>query len=81
MVYKLGKLIGKGSDGVVYELLGDEGGKNVIKFIQGDSFGIKNYIEYYIFTKLDKNYISKCKKIEIDDDGLIKLIFEIPTDQ
>ena len=25
MVYKLGKLIGKGSDGVVYELIGDEG--------------------------------------------------------
>lgn len=76
MVYKLGKLIGKGSDGVVYELLGDQGGENVIKFIQGDSFGIKNYIEYYIFTNLNKNYVTECKKIEIDEDGLIKLIFE-----
>lgn len=76
MVYKLGKLIGKGSDGVVYELLGESGGNNVIKFIQGDSFGIKNYIEYYIFTNLDGNYITKSKKIEVDEDGLIKIIFE-----
>ena len=76
MVYKLGKVIGKGSDGVVYELLGDPEEQNVIKFIQGDSFGIKNYIEYYIFTNLNKNYVTECKKIEIDEDGLIKLIFE-----
>jgi len=76
MVYKLGKLIGKGSDGVVYELLGDEGGNRVIKFIQGDSFGIKNYIEYYIFTNLEEKYITKCKNLEIDEDGLIKVIFE-----
>ena len=75
MVYKLGKLIGKGSDGVVYELLGDQGNGNVIKFIQGDAFGIKNYIEYYIFTNLDEKYITKCKNLEIDDDGLIKIIF------
>lgn len=76
MVYKLGKLIGKGSDGVVYELLGDNDSKNVIKFIQGDTLGIKNYIEYFIFSNLDKKYITKCSKIEIDDDGLIKVIFE-----
>lgn len=76
MVYKLGKLIGKGSDGVVYELLGDQGNGNVIKFIQGDAFGIKNYIEYYIFTNLDEKYITKCKNLEIDDDGLIKIIFD-----
>lgn len=76
MVYKLGKLIGKGSDGVVYELLGDQCNRDVIKFIQGDAFGIKNYIEYYIFTTLDDKYITKCKNLEIDDDGLIKVIFE-----
>ena len=78
MVYKLGKILGKGSDGTVYELLGenDENRENnVIKFIQGDEIGIKNYIEYFIFCNLDDNYITRGRKIEIDD-GLIKIIFD-----
>ena len=45
MVYKLGKLIGKGSDGVVYELIEDSVSDKVIKFIQGEIFWKKNYIE------------------------------------
>lgn len=76
MVYKLGKLIGKGSDGVVYELVSEDGKDRVIKFIQGEIFGIKNYMEYYILSNLDKKYITKCEKIEINEDGLIKIIFE-----
>ena len=76
MVYKLGKLIGKGSDGVVYELISETGKNRVIKFIQSETFGIKNYLEYYIFTNLDEKYISKCEGVEINGDGLIKLIFE-----
>jgi serine/threonine protein kinase len=76
MVYKLGKLIGKGSDGVVYELIENSVSDKVIKFIQGDIFGIKNYIEYFIFSQLDEKYITKCYKIELNEDGLIKLIFK-----
>ena len=76
MVYKLGKLIGKGSDGVVYELIINDKCKDVIKFIQGDIYGIKNYIEYFILFNLDEKYITRCKGIEIDDDGLIKIIFK-----
>ena len=76
MVYKLGKLIGKGSDGVVYELISGSGKNRVIKFIQGELFGIKNYLEYFIFTNLDEEYISKCEKVELNEDGLIKLIFK-----
>ena len=75
MVYKLGKLIGKGSDGIVYELIVDDKCDDVIKFIQGDIYGIKNYMEYFILFNLDERYVTRCKKIEIDDDGLIKLIF------
>ena len=37
MVYKLGKLIGKGSDGVVYELISETGKDRVIKFIQSET--------------------------------------------
>ena len=51
MIYNLGKLIGRGSDGVVYELMVEDRCKDVIKFIQGDIYGIKNYIELY-FNKL-----------------------------
>lgn len=68
-------MIGKGSDGVVYELMIDNKCDDVIKFIQGDIYGIKNYIEYFILFNLDEKYVTRCKKIEIDDDGLIKLIF------
>lgn len=76
MVYKLGRIIGRGSDGVVYELLTESSDDKVIKFIQGETFGIKNYIEYYILNNLDEKYITKCHKVEIEDDGLIKIIFD-----
>ena len=49
MVYTLGKIIGRGSDGVVYELKEDEKNNKVIKFIQGENFGIKNYIRILYF--------------------------------
>ena len=76
MVYKLGKIIGRGSDGIVYELLSDSSDNKVIKFIQGESFGIRNYIEYYILNNLNENYVTKCHKVEIEEDGLIKIIFD-----
>ena len=77
MVYKLGRIIGKGSDGVVYELLeNDKNINKVIKFIQGEIFGIKNYIEYYILFQLNKKYISGAINVEVEEDGLIKIIQE-----
>jgi len=75
MVYKLGKIIGKGSDGIIYELLeNDKNIDKVIKFIQGEIYGIKNYLEYYILFQLDKRYISGAINVEIEEDGLIKII-------
>jgi len=75
MVYKLGRIIGKGSDGVIYELLeNDKNINKVIKFIQGEIYGIKNYVEYYILFQLDKKYISGAINVEIEEDGLIKII-------
>ena len=75
MVYTLGKKIGQGGDGAVFELI--EEGKEcdtVIKFIQGENFGIKNYIEYYILYNLKPNYITNATKIEIEENGLLKII-------
>ena len=77
MVYKLGKIIGKGSDGIIYELLeNDKDVNKVIKFIQGEIYGIKNYLEYYILFQLNKEYISGAIEVEIEEDGLIKIIQE-----
>ncbi len=77
MVYKLGRIIGKGSDGVIYELLeNDKNINKVIKFIQGEIYGIKNYIEYYILFQLNKKYISGAINVEVEEDGLIKIIQE-----
>lgn len=74
MTYTLGKIIGKGSDGIVFELVEDGKKDKVIKFIQGENFGIKNYIEYYILYNLDSNYITRALDIEIEDNGLLKII-------
>ena len=74
MVYKLGRILGKGSDGIVYELLDGEDNDKVIKFIQGGDFGIKNYIEYYILFQLDSRYIANATDMEMEEDGLIKIV-------
>jgi len=74
MVYQLGKIIGKGSDGVVYELLGEETDRKAIKFIQGEQYGFKNYLDFWISSHLDHNYITKSEVVEIERDGLIKIV-------
>jgi serine/threonine protein kinase len=74
MVYKLGRILGKGSDGIVYELLDGENNDKVIKFMQGGDFGIKNYIEYYILFQLNSRYLTKASDMEIEEDGLIKIV-------
>lgn len=74
MVYQLGKKIGEGSDGSVFELFDNTKSEKVIKFIQGENFGIKNYIEYYILYNLDSNYITGAIDIEIENNGLLKIV-------
>lgn len=75
MEYTLGPLIGKGSDGEVYELLDKENiSKKVIKFIQPSIFGIRNYLEPYILLHFRHEHIMSADKIEIEDDGLVKII-------
>ena len=75
MVYQLGKIIGKGSDGVVYELLGDDKDeRRAIKFIQGEQYGFKNYLDFWISSHLDSKYITKSELVEIEKDGLIKIV-------
>jgi len=75
MNYTLGSLIGKGSDGEVYELIENNHIKEkVIKFIQPSIYGIRNYLEPYILLHLDHDCIMKAEKIEIEDDGLLKII-------
>lgn len=77
MVYKLGKIVGKGSDGIIYELLeNDKSVNKVIKFIQGEIYGIKNYLEYFILFQLDNRYVSRAIEVEVEEDGLIKIIQE-----
>lgn len=77
MVYKLGRIIGKGSDGIIYELLeNDKDINKVIKFIQGEIYGIKNYVEYYILFQMNNKHIAKGLNVEVEEDGLIKIIQE-----
>ena len=70
MNYKLGKLIGRGGDGDVYEL----NDKEIIKFIQPTPEGFENYLEAYITLYLEHPNIMKTKRIEIANNHLIKIV-------
>ena len=75
MNYSLGNLVGKGSDGEVYELIDTNNVRNkVIKFIQPTMYGIRNYLEPYILLHLKQDNIMNADIIEIEDDGLVKII-------
>jgi len=75
MKYKLGSLIGKGSDGEVYDLLDRENiAKKVIKFIQPSIYGIRNYLEPYIMLHLDHQHIMKAENIEVDTNDILKIV-------
>lgn len=74
MNYKLGNIIGKGSDGEVYELIDTNNIRNkVIKFIQPNVCGIRNYLEPYILLHIKHDNIMSADAIEIED-GLVKII-------
>lgn len=75
MKYKLGSLIGKGSDGEIYELLDKENiSKKVIKFIQPTINGIRNYLEPYIMLHLKHRHLMEADKFELEDNGVLKII-------
>ena len=75
MNYRLGEMIGKGSDGEVYELIDSINIRNkVVKFIQPAFYGIRNYLEPYILLYIKHENIMTADIIEIEDDGLIKII-------
>lgn len=68
----LGKLLGKGSDGEVYEILGDD--KYVVKYIQPKICGIENYLEYFILLNISHPNIVKAKEIELTEYNLVKIV-------
>lgn len=77
MSYELGRMIGKGSDGEVYELIDRESiQKKVIKYIQPKITGINNYLEPYILLHLEHNNLMKAENIELESNGLMKIIQE-----
>ena len=68
----LGKLIGKGSDGEVYEILNND--NLVVKYIQPNICGIENYLEYYIMLHSKHENIVKAESITRSDHKLIKIV-------
>jgi len=70
-MYKVGKMLGKGSDGEVYELINDD---NVVKYIQPKICGIENYLEYYIMLYVNHPNITNAQSIEITEHNLVKII-------
>ena len=75
MSYSLGNMIGKGSDGEVYELINKNNIRDkVVKFIQPSFYGIRNYLEPYILLHINHDNIMSADAIEIEEDGLVKII-------
>lgn len=68
----LGKLIGKGSDGEVYEILNHK--EHVVKYIQPKLGGIQNYLEYYILLYNKHPNILNAVSIETTENSLVKII-------
>lgn len=74
MKYLLGPLIGKGSDGEVYDLIDKSDRKRIIKFVQPTDYGVENYIEAYILLNLKHTNLMFAYDIEIEDNGLVKIV-------
>jgi len=74
MKYLLGSLIGKGSDGEVYNLIDKNEKERIIKFVQPTDYGVENYIEAYILLNLKHNNLMFAYDVEIEDNGLIKIV-------
>lgn len=68
----LGKLLGKGSDGEVYEIINHK--KYVVKYVQPKIGGIHSYLEYYILLYNKHPNILNAVSIETTDNNLVKII-------
>jgi serine/threonine protein kinase len=66
----LGKLLGKGSDGEVYEMEGDL----CVKYVQPKVCGIENFLECYIMLYTDHPNIVKAEDIEVTKYDLVKIV-------
>lgn len=77
MSYSLGDLVGEGSDAQIYELLLDnEKTGKVVRFVKTDTDGLRNYLEPYIAIHLRHKNIANAEIIEMDDDGLAKILYK-----
>jgi len=68
----LGKIIGKGSFGKVYEFDDDR----VVKYIQPSPDGLNDYIEPYILLNLSHNCVMKAFDIYVNPNYLLKILME-----
>ena len=68
----LGKMLGKGSDGEIYELIDDN--NKVVKYIQPKICGIENYLEYHIMLYVDHPNIVSATEIELTEHNLVKIV-------
>jgi serine/threonine protein kinase len=73
MSKKLGKLIGEGSFGKVYEL----GKDKVVKYIHLTGDGLLDYIEPFILSNLKHENIMNSDQISIGECGLLKILMNI----
>ena len=79
MKYVLGPLIGKGSDGEVYDLIDKDDKERTIKFIQPTDYGFENYIEAYILLNLKHQNLMFSYEIDIEENGLTKIVQDKAT--
>ena len=71
----LGRVLGKGGDGTIYELNGTEE-PYVVKYVQPKIDGIENFLEYFILLYADHPHLMKAKEIEVNDHSLVKILQE-----
>lgn len=67
---KLGKLIGEGSFGRVYEITGTN---KVVKYVHLTGNGFSNYLEPYILTNIKRKTIVDAIGISVTEKGLMKI--------
>jgi serine/threonine protein kinase len=73
-MHKLGKKIGEGFDGKIYELVGNE--NMVVKYIQPKICGIDNYLESFILLHVKNQNLMCADKIIVSKNGVIKILLK-----